>query len=157
MDRLSRLSCHIVFFLKIQSLMFEIFLHSKSFSIQLFLSFFFITGRNEVVGKVIFLQLSVILFTGGGVSSRETSPCQGEPPPPATRENSPPPPPGRTPPARENPPPLPGRTPPARENPPCQGEPPPPPRKQTAAYGQRAAGTHPTGMHSCLLNVTYKC
>ena len=26
----------------------------------------------------------------------------------------------------------------------------PPPRKQTQAYGQRAAGTHPTGMHSCL-------
>ena len=25
----------------------------------------------------------------------------------------------------------------------------PPPQKQTAAYGQRAAGTHPTGMHSC--------
>ena len=24
------------------------------------------------------------------------------------------------------------------------------PGKQTAAYGQRAAGTHPTGMHSCL-------
>ena len=27
---------------------------------------------------------------------------------------------------------------------------PPPPPKQTQAYGQRAAGTHPTGMHSCL-------
>ena len=26
----------------------------------------------------------------------------------------------------------------------------PPPRKQTPAYGLRAAGTHPTGMHSCL-------
>ena len=25
----------------------------------------------------------------------------------------------------------------------------PPPGKQTQAYGQRAAGTHPTGMHSC--------
>ena len=24
-----------------------------------------------------------------------------------------------------------------------------PPRKKTQAYGQRAAGTHPTGMHSC--------
>ena len=42
---------------------------------------------------------------------------------------------------------------------PCQGDPPakeapplprsPPPRKQTPAYGQWAAGTHPTGMHSC--------
>ena len=28
---------------------------------------------------------------------------------------------------------------------------PPPPRKHTTAYGQRAAGTHPTGMHSCYL------
>ena len=28
-----------------------------------------------------------------------------------------------------------------------------PPGKQTAAYGQRAAGTHPTGMHSCLLMI----
>ena len=27
--------------------------------------------------------------------------------------------------------------------------PPPPPRKQSQAYGERAAGTHPTGMHSC--------
>ena len=26
----------------------------------------------------------------------------------------------------------------------------PPPPKQTAAYGQRAPGTHPTGMHSCI-------
>ena len=36
---------------------------------------------------------------------------------------------------------------------PGQGEPPqsrhPPPGKHTPAYGQRAAGTHPTGMHSC--------
>ena len=41
-------------------------------------------------------------------------------------------------------------------HPPLQAPPPPPgsrhtppPRKQTSAYGQRAAGTHPTGMHSC--------
>ena len=27
----------------------------------------FITGRNEVVAKVMFLQLCVILFTGGGL------------------------------------------------------------------------------------------
>ena len=24
-------------------------------------------------------------------------------------------------------------------------------------YGQRAGGTHPTGMHSCFLNVYYHC
>ena len=38
---------------------------------------FFITGRNEVVAKAIFLHLFVILFTGG-VSSRE-NPRQGDP------------------------------------------------------------------------------
>ena len=70
--------------------------------------FVLITGRNEVVAKVIFLHLFVILFTGRGVSSkenppaRENPPCQEEPP---GREN--PPPPGNRP-----PPPLPGRTPP---------------------------------------------
>ena len=47
---------------------------------------------------------------------------------------------------------LPGRTPPARENLPLPGRTHPrtrPPRKQTAAYDQQAASTHPTGMHSC--------
>ena len=36
-----------------------------------------------------------------------------------------------------------------------------PPGKQTPAYGQRVAGTHPTGMHSCfakfLLKTAWKC
>ena len=31
---------------------------------------------------------------------------------------------------------------------------PPPPQNQTPAYSQRAADTHPTGMHSCLFIVT---
>ena len=49
-----------------------------------------------------------------------------------------------------------GRTPPGRENPPAErtpqaGRTPPPPGKHTPAYGQRAAGTHPTGMHSCFV------
>ena len=40
--------------------------------------------------------------------------------------------------------------------------PPPPsrhptPGKQTAAYGQRAAGTHPTGMHSCMIMCPLTC
>ena len=36
---------------------------------------------------------------------------------------------------------------------PPRADPPPPPRADThpPAYGQRAAGTHPTGMHSCCL------
>ena len=53
-------------------------------------------------------------------------------------------------PGRGNPP---GQGESPREQTPQQGEPPPgsrpPPRKHTPAYGQRVAGTHPTGMHSC--------
>ena len=41
-----------------------------------------------------------------------------------------------------HPPPRPGTPPPTRYTPPDQVQPP--------RYGQRAAGTHPTGMHSCL-------
>ena len=61
-------------------------------------------------------------------------------PPPPPMENPPPPPPDG------EPPPPPGWRTPPMENPPPppDGEPPPPP-----AYGLRAAGTHPTGMHSC--------
>ena len=48
---------------------------------------------------------------------------------------------------------------PPRPHPPGSGRPhpgpgrPPPAREQTPAYGQWAAGTHPTGMHSCLLKL----
>ena len=73
----------------------------------------FFTGRNEVVAKVIFLHLSVILFTGGGGLPQCMLGCQ----PPQSRHLS--------------------------------QEQTPPPGKQTPAYGLRAAGTHPTGMHSC--------
>ena len=51
-----------------------------------FFQFFFFTGRNEVVAKVIFLHLFVILFTGrGGLPGRtplpgRNPPCQEEPP-----------------------------------------------------------------------------
>ena len=50
------------------------------------------------------------------------------------------------------------QTPPREQTPsPRSRHPPPgadtPPGTQTAAYGQRAAGTHPTGMHSCMLKV----
>ena len=60
----------------------------------------FTTGRNEVVAKVIFLHLSVILFTGGGVClsacwdtiphppGADTSPSRQPPSPP---EQTPPP------------------------------------------------------------------
>ena len=43
-----------------------------------------VTGRNEVVAKVIFLHLSVILFTGGGAClrqpPREQTPLGADPP-----------------------------------------------------------------------------
>ena len=58
-----------------------------------------ITGRNEVLAKVIFSEACVILSTGGGVVSA-----------PNFRGG-------------------------------CL---------QFSEYGQRSAGTHPTGMHSCL-------
>ena len=97
-----------------------------------------ITGRNEVVAKVMFLHVSVILFTGG--VSR-----QGEPPP-QTRQGD-----------------LPDQADPLEQTLPDQADPPGtrhtppeqagrPPGKQTSAYGQRAAGMHPTGMHSCFGN-----
>ena len=75
-------------------------------------------------------------------------------------------PPGTRPPGSRHPP---GPDPPGSDTPPDQTPPGPGPRsrhppgadthprsrhphqKQTAAYGQRAAGTHPTGMHSCFL------
>ena len=63
------------------------------------------TGRNEVVAKVMFLHVSVILYTGGGSPEN----------PPGTRQTTPPPGPRRTPQG-------PGR-------PPRQGDPPPGPRR----------------------------
>ena len=110
--------------------------------------FLIITGRNEVVAKVMFLHVSVILFTGGGVSRQGEPPAprQGEPPQPGR-----PPPDQADPPSRENPPDQ--ADPPNQADPPGPGRPPPDqapsPGKQTSEYGLRAAGTHPTRMHSC--------
>ena len=70
------------------------------------------TGRNEVVAKVMFLQVCVCPQGGEGVC---LSACWDA-------------------------------IPPRMENPPGWRT---PPGKQTPAYGLRAAGTHPTGMHSC--------
>ena len=66
---------------------------------------------NEVLGKVMFLHLCVILFTGGS-ASREGGLHPGEV---------------------------------------CiqGGLVRPPSPSDTTGYGQRAGGTHPTGMHSC--------
>ena len=67
---------------------------------------YLVTGRNEVLAKVIFSQACVILFTGrqGGSGSRGSSKFLGVS---IFSGGSPP------------------------------------------EYGQRSAGTHPTGMHSC--------
>ena len=67
-----------------------------------------------------FLLVSVILSTGGGSASVHA---------------------GMLPPPHEGGTPQEGDT-------PCQGGGPPHTGKQTPAYGQWAAGTHPTGMHS---------
>ena len=91
---------------------------------------FIFTGRNEVVAKVMFLQVCVCP-QGGRVS---TSVHAGMPYPPGTRQ---------TPPGWGEPP--------GWRTPPGPGRHPPP--KQTPAYGLRAAGTHPPGMHSCVLMI----
>ena len=69
-----------------------------------------VNGRNELVAKVIFLHLSVILFTGGGLPQCMLGcpPCQGDPPEGGT-------PLPRRPPCQGDPPPR---------RPPCQGDPP---------------------------------
>ena len=101
----------------------------------------FVTGRNEVVAKVIFLHLSVILFTGGVCLNAcwDTSPPRSRHPPGPGRHQPPrdqadPPRPGRTPPGPGRPPsPQTRQAPPpqTRQTPPGPGRhpPPPPPRE----------------------------
>ena len=108
----------------------------------------------------------VCLSAGGGgcmlgCQPPPPPPDQADPPvtrqtPPGTRQTppktrqTPPPGPGRTPPGTRQTPPGTRQTPPSTCTPPGPDRP-PPPGKQTPAYGLRAAGTHPTGMHSCFL------
>ena len=122
------------------------------------------TGRNEVVAKVIFLHLSVIhsVHRGGlpqcmlryhqppwdTTTPWDQTPPEQTPPWDQTPQSRPPAP--DTPQSRHPPGPDSNRA----DPPPPRTRPPPgpdtlPPRKQTPAYGLRAAGTHPTGMHSC--------
>ena len=81
-----------------------------------------------------FLQVCVILFTGGCLPQCMLGYHTPEQTTPQSR------------PLQEQTHPLGADTPPEQTHP---GADTPPPRKQTPAYGQRAAGTHPTGMHSC--------
>ena len=102
------------------------------------------TGRNEVVAKVMFLQASVILSTGGCLPQCMLgyhTPWEQTPP-------------GQTPPGSRHPPraDTPQADTPRADTPPqadTPGSRHPPPKKQVPAYGQWAASTHPTGMHSC--------
>ena len=130
--------------------------------------FLLFTGRNEVVAKVIFLHLSVILFTGGGRGSAQCMlgyhhPPEQTPPgpnPPRSRhppEQTPllPDPPRTRPPGADTTPlgldPSPPGPDPPRADPPEQTHPradTPRTRLQHTVYER--AGTHPTGMHSCL-------
>ena len=81
---------------------------------------------NEVWGKIIFVHLSVILFTGGVCPIA----CWDTPP---GAESSP----EQTLPQADTPP----RT---------RGRHPPPGAVHAARCGQQAGGTHPTGMRSCI-------
>ena len=68
------------------------------------------TGRNEVVAKVMFLQVSVIHSVHRGGSPENPPPRQGDPPTPTPRQGEPPWDQGDPPRTRENPP-GPGRPP----------------------------------------------
>ena len=85
----------------------------------------------------------VCLSTGDGEGVCLSACWDAIPPPPPDGD-----PPDGAPPRMERPPD--GEPPPRMENPPGWRTP-PPPGKQTPAYGLRAAGTHPTGMHSCIV------
>ena len=91
------------------------------------------TSRNEVLAKVIFLHLSVILFTGGEGSGKEN------PPPPWA---------WRTPPAMENPPrPAPPDQTPPDQTPPSMETPCPPTRHLPPAW-RTPPTRHPPGMET---------
>ena len=84
-------------------------------------------------GKVMFLQASVILLTGG---QGGTSPPLGADTPPPEQTS-----PGADPPGAD--------TTPLEQTHPPEQTPPPPTGEHGVRYGQRAGGTHPTGMQSC--------
>ena len=129
----------------------------------------FITGRNEVVAKVMFYRCVSVHRGGGGRVSASVHAGMPDPPPDQTGppgsgrhppDQADPPGSARHPPDQADPPgparpPRQGRPPRTSQTPPGQADYPPdkadPPGKQTPAYSLRAAGTHPTGMHSCSL------
>ena len=140
----------------------------------------FLPPANEVWGKVIFLHLFVILFTGGSTwaGAPEQVPPGRYTPPGAVHagrygqqagsmhptgmhscyhnyhKTNPPRQVIIHPPGRYSPrqvhPPPPGRYTPQQVQPPAGT--PPPGAVHAGRYGQQAGGTHPTGMHSCYHN-----
>ena len=114
-------------------------------AVRILLECCLVTGCKEVVAKVMFLLVSVILSTGG-VSGRENPPSRETPLA------------GRTPPAGR--PPLAGRPPPQGDpwqgdpqlgEPPCQGEPPErenPPAGRTSQQGEPPPAGRPPGIRS---------
>ena len=112
------------------------------------MSKFIFTARKRSLGQGnIFRSVCQEFCPQGGSAWPGTPPGPGRYTPPGTRQVHPPAP-GSTPPGTRqvHPPPGPGRfTPPGpgRYTPPDQAGTPPP------RYGQRAGGTHPTGMQSC--------
>ena len=89
---------------------------------------------------------------GGGVLQAGRTPRPGRHPPQLREPPRPsrhPPGPGRHPPGWENPPSDQADTPPQLREPPLGPGRTLPPGKQTSEYGLRAAGMHPTVMHSC--------
>ena len=118
----------------------------SKWGVRILVECFLVTGRNEVVAKVIFLHLSVIhsVDRGEGVclsACWDTNPPGPDPPGPDTPDQTPPSPWDEAHPPR-------ARHPPWHQAHLTQTS--HPPRKQTLAYGLQAAGTHPTAMHSCL-------
>ena len=92
-------------------------------------------------------SVSVILFTGGGgICLSACWDTQEQTPPRSRHPQEQTPPQEKTPPKSRHPHPPKADT-PQEQTPPQRAD--TPPGKQTPAYGQRAAGTHPTGMHSC--------
>ena len=97
---------------------------------------FVFTGRNEVGPRLYFYRHVSVHRKGLPQCMLGYAPPRSRHPPGADIPPSRHPPPGSTTPWEQTPP---GSRPPEQT----------PPGKQTPAYGQRAAGTHPTGMHSC--------
>ena len=100
-----------------------------------------ITGRNEVLAKVIFLHLSVIhsVHRGGGILLAWGG-FSCHPTPPAWRTPGADTPPEQTPPGMENPP---DQTPPGMENPPEQTPPPCPPDGEPPPTPDTPPGSRP--------------